>query len=497
MGKQEKSPNFLQVVTQLRELIQPYMPSYKVASVYILKIRGQICQLCIVLEPFEPTEEYTELYSEPTTDVKLFVRHTGVEEVFQMLQHYAMSGSFTLADASEPLAYSADSLTNVQLLDRERIHMFGRDWSCWGMNSYCSKSLDKIYPTFDFNKLYKLLREERDYSNLQELMKALTGLPHFIADSNIAPGIVILCPIWARLNRCGVTNDNVRIYMQTLEELSRNDQLHINILCYTKDSQPSLLKVSINKMKGLSGGENSWCHLVYELPVGKIDRIEVELKDHAGLARSSCTENITWAKELQIKSKEFRRMQIALTFRKVKDLLVLPLALIGLVVLGVYSAWFYGETKALPDPVALTTIAMAIATVLMAYMAKRGLDQTRIEHMEVIAEEAANEFLATLRQEAVSIIDHVDLDEPVTIFPDWLQPKPHLAPLTYAEAPNLLGKVSGLLRAAHTYNTSIERKDAVRLRGEAQKLIRSIDNLVSDLSRKYLIKVSERKVSAF
>lgn len=240
-------------MNKLLSLIDPYFSSYHTASLYILKIQEKICQVCIVFEPFESKETYTELLVEPTTNTQIFVIRIKSNDVFNLLQQFDSNGFFKLEETPEWFAYSVNDLSTIQILDRQNVSMFGRDWSCWSINSQCSQSLDKFLPTFDFNILYKILREEKGYGNLSEAMTKLSGQSNFVVDSNVAPGIMVFCPIWARVKRCGVVNNNIRICLQTSIELSKSEQLYLNVLTYPKNSQPSARKITLGEMQQATG----------------------------------------------------------------------------------------------------------------------------------------------------------------------------------------------------------------------------------------------------
>lgn len=494
METEQASVKFSQTVTRLRETVEPYMLSFKCALAYVVELEDTIAQLCIVLQPFDVSEQHTELYHEASMGVRIYVERMSVAEAFDSLMHFARKGEITLGSSQRKFAYSSNELSipSIQLWERKRVNVLGREWSSWGMNAYCSQTLDKLYPAFKFNKFYSILREDKGESNLQGLIFSLTHLHYLQVDSNTCPGITILSPIYARINRCGLVKDRVRFYVETVEGLAENSHLYVNVLKFGLGPHPSSLKLSLDKMKLSTIGEHGLHFLSHEMPAEGLDRVELDLKDHIGLSRSTCRSSIAWTNILQKKAAQFPRRSILISLRRVKNL-TFPLAFLISVVLSVYAAWFYVDSKSLPDPIAATTAAMAIGTILMAYVSKKGLDASRSERLKPLAEEALNDFVNRLRQGVKAVIREANSDEMVSIVPEWVEPKPYLVSITFGEAPSLLRKLSKLLKSMFSYNVSVNPKNLTRLRTDAEEVLKSIDDLAAKLSQKYWAKPSSER----
>ena len=498
MAKVQQAVKFSQTVTELKQQIKRYFSSYKNALAYVVEVEENIVQLCIVFQPFDVSEQHTELYNEPKMNVRVYIERLGVDEVFDCLMQFASKGVITLGGSQKRFAYSPEELSigSIQLLERERLRVVGREWSSWGMTAHCSQTIDKICPKFNFSKFCSILREERGESSFQELIFNLTRLPYLKIDSGISPGIAVLTPIYARINRCGLVEYKIKFYVETVKGLINNPYLYVNILKFGLGGQPSSLKLSLNKMKFSSSDKQGLHFLSYEMPAEGLGVVELDLKDHAGFSRSSCKRVITWIKTLQKKASHFPRRAILIYSGKAKNL-TFPLTLLISTILSVYGAYFYIREQTLPDPLVAVTVAMAIATVLMAYVSKKGIDISRSEKLKPLAEEASNDFLNTLKQEVESIIRGAENDEAVSIVPERLEPKPHLLSVTYDEAPCLLRKLSKLLKAMFSYNTSVNPQDFKKLKATAEEVLKSINDLEAKLSRKYWAKPSSEGTFSF
>lgn len=157
-------------------------------------------------------------------------------------------------------------------------------------------------------------------------------------------------------------------------------------------------------MERLSIDKKGLCILSYELPAEGFERVEFSLKDKDGFSRSDYILFIGRMKDLKRKADDFAHQFTGFFLRKDRNLtFLLLLILIGS--LGVYALGFYIMKGVFPDPIVVITVALAIATVLMAYVSKKGLDISRSEKMKPLAEEATNEFLAQLKEDVSSIKD--------------------------------------------------------------------------------------------
>jgi hypothetical protein len=491
---QQPAAKFLQAVTELEGRIQPYLSSYRCALVYVVEFDEKIVQLCIILHSLDVSEQHMELFYEPRVGIRIYSERMGVEDVFNLLTQFASKGVITLNGVQKEFIYSPNDLLIPQILEREIVDVYGKRWSSLEVRTECSQTLDKLCPTLDFSKLYSILREERGKSSLEELMGSLTRLPQFRIDSNTSPGITVLIPIYARIKRCGLTGDKMKFHIEIAEGLREKPQLVINILKFSPDFPPSSLKLSLACLKHSAADKQGFCYLSHEEPIERLDRIELDLKDHLGLSRSSYTLNVAWIKELQRKAAEFSRRAITIYLKKARDSAFYLAPSIS-VALSMYAAWYYWSIKTLPDPMTAVTVAMAIATVFMAYVSKKGLDVSRSERLKPLVEEALNGFLNRLKQSVETIIQGTDSDEPVSIDPGWLEPEPHLVAVTYEEAPFLLRKISKLLKAMLSYNVSIDLKDVKKLKNNVKETLRAIDTLKTKLSQKYWVKPSPEKIS--
>jgi hypothetical protein len=496
-GTQQTAVKLLQTLTEFREKIKPYLPSYKCALAYMVEIEDKIVQLCIVLYPIDVSKESVELYYEPTTRVKIYFERMNVDEVFDSLIQFASEGRITLGNSKKEFVYSPDDLSFglIQLLEKEVIRVLGRMWSSWGIKASCAQTLDKICSTFDFKTLYSILWKERRVPNLHQLIRNITYLPYLEVDSDSHPSIVILAPIYARINRCGLVKDKVKFYVETTEGLIDSPHLYINILRFSSVTQPSYSQLSFDKMKLSSVGDHNLHYLTYEMPSEGLDKVELDLKDHVDFSRCRRTIVITWIKILQERAKRFSCRSITISMKKRVKKYAFLLAILMPGILSAYALWFYMVNKILPDPVAAATVAMAIATVLMVYVSKKGLDVSQEERLKPRVEEALNEFLYNLKRSIETIIQEVNNDEPVKIVPERLEPKPHLLMVTYEEAPGLLRKLSKLLKIMLSYNVSIDPKDREELKISADDVLKEISALEVKLSQKYGIKSSPSEFS--
>jgi len=316
----------------------------------------------------------------------------------------------------------------------------------------------------------------------------------FEVDSSISPSVTILASIYARISRCDIVKDKIIFYVETVEALTNNPDLYVNILGFSPESNPLSLKIGFNQMKLSSMNEQHLCFLSYEMPFEGLERIELDLKDRAGISRSSCKVIVTWVKILQKKENSFLWKSILLSLKNTLKNLAFPLSFLIPAFLSIYAAWFYISNKTLPDPIAAVTLAMAIATLLMVYTSKKGLDVSQRERIKPLAKEALNEFLNPLKRSVEEILQKASSNEKVSVLPEHLEPKLRLLTVTYEESPFLLRKISKLLKAISSYNVSINPEDLKNLKTSAEEVLRGIDALETKLSQKYWVKPSSNRV---
>ncbi|MHA1362740.1 MAG: hypothetical protein ACTSP1_09485 [Candidatus Freyarchaeota archaeon] len=495
--KQASSNPFLQKATKLREKVECYFPSYKNALVHAVEVEDRIVQLCIVFQPSD-NEQYTELYNEPRMRVKIYTERKSVDEAFDCLKQFVSQGIITLGGSPKKFAYSVEDLNagSIQLQGEVKVTVAGKRWSSWVLRTRCRQTLEKIYPAFNFNKLYSILKEERGVDSLRELISELTRLECLEVDAGIFPGVNVIAPIYARISRCGLVEDRIKLHVETVEGLIDKSGLYVNILKFDPGDKASSSKLGLKEMERLQIDKKGLCILSYELPAEGPEKIEFSLKDKDGFSRSNDRIIIGQMKDLKRKADDFPCQFISFFLRKDRNVTFL-LVLILIAGLSVYAVGIYITRGEFPDPMVVITVALAIATCLMAYVSKRGLDISRSEKIKPLAEEAINEFLDTLKVCVSSIKDKAKENITAVILPECLEPKPYLLSVTFEEEPSILKKLSKLLNAMLAYNACVEPENIEKLKAAADEVLKDINNLEAKLCKKYGAKPKPKSVSFF
>lgn len=141
----EEKQAFSQKVTELMEKVECYFPSYKNALLYAVEIEEKIVQLCIVFQPSDNSEQYTERYNEPRMKVKIYTERKSVDEAFGCLKQFASQGVITIGGSQKRFAYSVEDLNvgSIQLQERVNVTIAGRGWSSWVLRTWCHQTLEK------------------------------------------------------------------------------------------------------------------------------------------------------------------------------------------------------------------------------------------------------------------------------------------------------------------------------------------------------------------
>lgn len=129
------------------------------------------------------------------------------------------------------------NVNSIQLQERENVTVAEKSWSSWMLRTWCYQPLEKIYPAFIFEELYSILKEKRGVESLQRLISELTHLEYLEVDADIPLGINVIAPIYARINRCGLVEDKIKLHVETVEGLIDNSGLYVNILKFDSGSQ--------------------------------------------------------------------------------------------------------------------------------------------------------------------------------------------------------------------------------------------------------------------
>lgn len=66
-------------------------------------------------------------------------------------------------------------------------------------------------------------------------------------DAGISPGINVIAPIYARINRCGLIEDRIKFHVETVEGLIDNSGLYVNILKFDSGGQASFSKLDLKR----------------------------------------------------------------------------------------------------------------------------------------------------------------------------------------------------------------------------------------------------------
>lgn len=476
--------SFSQKFRELAQLMAPYESSYRCALLYYVQLKNAVVQMCCVFQPNDVDFMYQEVYSEPRASLKIYAHRMDVTEILKYFKESIDSGEIRVIESLGKFVSPVTELVHTQIFNRETIQFMGKEWSCRGLRVYTSKTLEKILNDFDFNGLSRILWEEKSISSLGQLVSRLNLPDQLAISSSQSPGVCFLLPVYARIRRCNVVRDKVKVFIEIAKGFKKTKAIYLNIIKSRSGLLPSSLKVFPADMTLLGKEENGMCCLTYEVQLDSAEHIDISLKDDEGVLRSSERMNIEWINRYQQCIKSFHRDAMLTRLKKSRDWgFPVALTLVGLCF--VYITSQYATVGKFPDPVSAATLVMALATFLLAWMSKKGLDMSRSQQLKGLAEESINKFLIPLKGTIQTAVRDTKDDKTLGMPPDRFVPEPHLRVLTFEENPMLPKQLSLFLSAVLNYNSSIEDKDSEELRRRSRKVIDVTDEIISKLGKRY------------
>lgn len=484
-----------QKLKELQSLTDPYLISYRSGLLYYVALDNTLVQMCCVFHYNGVDFVHRELYSEPKGRLKIGIQRIDVNEVFTRFEEFAKSGEILIDGSLQRFISPATELVESRILDREHVAFGGREWSARGLVVRTSKTVKQMLTDFDFDRLSNILREEKGVYNVRQLVAGL-GLPTELGfDYDQSALVYLFAPVFATINRCGLVREQAKVTIRIAKGLRKADCVYLNVLKFQPKSLPASSRVFPKDMTLAGEGKDSMFYLTHEFSVEQINRVDLDLKDHEGVSRSSDHLDVELIRRQGQYAKSLSRDAAKLLVKKIGRWTV-PILAIALVLYFIYSVAqsvypIWPGTEAFTVPTALATLAMAAVTFLLvivstwtAIISKRALKVSRFEQLKGMAEKAINEFLVPLKGAIEATAKDATLDRTATIFLDQLMPEPHLRPLTFEEDWRLPRQLSHLLRAISNYNSRVDA-DSEELNSLAEKLTSIIDGLISRLGKQY------------
>lgn len=484
-------------MARFKEILALYEGSFRSAVVYSAILQNVIVQYCVVFLPHYEEPRTEPLVEEPRFDFWIRRTYLNYPEALKSLDEFSRTGVITLRGASKKFVFSQSELTSPTISAREGVRVKDvedRQWSSWVLWTRGAKSLDKVVDC-DFDRLYKALREEYGVSNLQELMKHLSGLSQFAIDSNMPPSIYVMAPVYARVVRCVLVNHKIRMLIEAPEGLGGTKKIYLSVLLHERRGLPSPKKIFLKDMHVAGKRSRALALYTSELDVAEGLRVELKLKDASGNTRSSGSFSLIWINQYKEiignLSRWTRRMRIMLS--RVWGLKE-PIVVLISILLMAYSAGYYLmnylNNQLLPEPLACITAAMAVATLLMAYIAKKSVDISYLDRSKSLVQHTLDAYLIQLKEDIERLYGEVQQDQIAMILPDSLLPAPHMRSIIESEGASLPQRLPKLLGSIIEYNASVDERYSIRLRKECEEIIKIIDGIQSRLSKKYGVKPS-------